>query len=394
MKTNHFKITILALAGALAFTNCDRNEPTPNTAANGEGKFIIMTDTPESDRENTHFTSTLEKGVLNPSGAVENSVADLAEIVINGKTYAKEQNAFTEFGLNASNQMNEIRRIPAANWRGVTVSLGDNKALAYRADYLTDGIVPFEVYDVAAMTVIKSGTFNLPVITGHSIWPNNIIKRGNQILLPYMMTNDETYSSVDTGYVAIYNAADYSLIKILKDTRINSLGYNFFDDHFFDTNGDLYLSNVTSYYWGLSETQPSAVIRIKAGEDVIDNSYLFNITEKVGNEYSNGLFYIGNKKALTRVFKKSITANDYSKYANGYSMETWLLDLNANNAVKLDIPLSKNPYVNFVRLNNGKVAIPSNTADGNYIYIFDPNSNTISKGLEYQGADIREVFSF
>ena len=197
-----------------------------------------------------------------------------------------------------------------------------------------------------------------------------------------------------TGFGAVTDATSYTRVSIMKDTRTNAIGYNFMDDHYFDTNGDLYISTCNSYYWGLNETTPSGILRVEAGQNIFDPTFFFNISSKVNNEFSNGLFHMGNGKAITRVFVKSITADDYDKYANGYSMETWIIDINDNSAEKLNIPLSKSPSVNFLRLPDGKIAIPSNTASGNFVYIYNPTDNSITKGLEYVGEDFREILQF
>ena len=381
---------------SLCLFSCKKNEPAPDSKDTSDEKFVLIIDNKIDDGFNiSHFASSVESGKLSIVQANESNIAGDLETVINGKTYGKGESVFAEYGINpTTNRLEILRKTPAALWLGTVTDIGNNRVISYKFDYFSDGKVPYQVFDIANMTLIKDGTFDLQVLPNHSAFPNSIIKRNNELLVTYMVTDNNTYASVDTAYIDIFNATDFSFKKRITDSRANSLGYNFMDDHFFDINGDLYISTSNSYYWGLNETQPSSIVRIKAGEDKFDTSYLFNITSKVGNEFSNGLFGIGNKKALTRVFKKSITADEYSKYSSGYSMETWEIDLNNNSAKKLEIPLSKFPHVNFLRLKNGKIAIPSNTANGNFIYIYNPTDGSIIKGLEYENGDVREVLEF
>jgi hypothetical protein len=72
-----------------------------------------------------------------------------------------------------------------------------------------------------------------------------------------------------------------------------------------------------------------------------------------------------------------------------YQNEWYVIDLSSQTATKLDVPLSRgNGDGNPIKTTDGLAALVVNSADGNFIYTYNPSKNETKKGITYLGANV------
>src|SRR5690606_2760996 len=146
---------------------------------------------------------------------------------------------------------------------------------------------------------------------------------------------------------------------------------------FIDEAGDLYF--VTDPVYNYDYTSPSVIYRIKSGQTVLDNTYYFDLSANTSGGKGAAMWYIGNGKAIirTRVAGQSIDA-DHSftvvNVQNGSFIKT------------LDLPADKGErMVQAVIVEDGKAYIAVNSADKDYIWEYNPATESLTPGAEFIG---------
>ncbi len=153
-------------------------------------------------------------------------------------------------------------------------------------------------------------------------------------------------------------------------------------------NGDIYMITNTGDRWGATPNKPSAIYKIKAGENTFDANYFFDLSAiSNGNREYYGLWDLGNGKALTRVGRQGLLTT-FDDYTSTDVFDYYLIDLVAKTRTKLDLPLSKVVHASTVLVENGiaYIAVASSTA-GNYVWSYNISSGVLTKGLEIKGVD-------
>src|SRR5690606_8916699 len=146
-------------------------------------------------------------------------------------------------------------------------------------------------------------------------------------------------------------------------------------------NGDMYFLTSWNINWtGVGERSPKNILRIKKGEDELDDSYYLDVLEETGHEAAAGLFMdLGNGRAILKYQEEQGNLNNEF----GYS----IIDLATGKEYrKLDeIPVNFGGERN-VLVENGKAYIAVKTAgDKDYIYIYDSATDKVTKGMELAG---------
>lgn len=179
--------------------------------------------------------------------------------------------------------------------------------------------------------------------------------------------------------VAVVDYPAMTLNKTLTDTRTTTAGGPtvYAKASFVDENGDLYF--VTDPVYNYDYESPSIIYRIKNGETELDASYSFDLSSKTSGGMGAAMWYIGNGKAIirTRVAGESIDA-DHS---------FTIVDVrNGSFIKKLDLPADKGErMVQAVIVEDGKAYIAVNSADKDYIWEYDPATESLKTGAEFIG---------
>ncbi len=208
--------------------------------------------------------------------------------------------------------------------------------------------------------------------------------RGDKLYVGYGFgstdySNYPTMTYYQKALVATFNYPAMTLAASTEDTRTTGAGgpIVYAPCSFVDENNDLYF--ISDPVYNYDYTSPSAIYRIKSGSNVIDNSYYFDFSATVNDGKGPAMWYIGNGKAIirTRVAGQSIdTDHSFS-----------IVNVHTGAFVKtLDLPADKGErMVQAVVVEDGKAYIAVNSADRDFVYVYDPIADTLTKGVEIVG---------
>lgn len=394
MKKPLFKLG-LAFTLLLSISACKKDGETKPVETDDSYKYLLALSLPTIDSYPFHLLKEVESGTANISESQE--IPDLPDNVpVAGKDgflYLNSAEKLTKYEVGADGILKSLGSVPNTGISGGPVStfIGDNRLLVSTGPrQAAISTFNYQIINTESMSVASSGTITLPIDEGSMAIPSIYIHRDGKVFVPYLHTNTD-YESYDRAPVAIFNAATMAYEKTIYTDKAAGLGYSIVSSHAIAENGDLYIIACNSDYWALNENIPSGIVRIKSGQTEFDD-YFFNISEKVGGNHTGGMIYAGNNKAVVQVFRSDLV-NTFRDYQNGFVLEYYVVDLATKSVQKLDIPLTKWPRRTLGLLENGKVAIVGNTeTEGNNIYIYDPATNVVTKGLSYVGTETISTF--
>lgn len=253
-----------------------------------------------------------------------------------------------------------------------------------------NNVMSYNIVNVSNMTVTKTGSINLTgLATGDkAIYLSGCILRGSRLYLPYAVYNSG-WTSTEVSYLASVDYPAMTNLSITSDTRSAYAGS--FSSVIPSTvllNGDIYMITNTGDRWAVTPNKPSAVYKIKAGENAFDTSYFFDLSAiSGGNREFYGFWDLGNGKAITRLGRADLLKTFQDYFATDV-FEYYLVDVVAKTKTKLDLPLSKVVHASPVLVESGKayIAVASSTS-GNFVYTYDIASGSLTKGLEIKGVD-------
>ncbi|MDR6342801.1 hypothetical protein HNQ91_005888 [Filimonas zeae] len=195
------------------------------------------------------------------------------------------------------------------------------------------------------------------------------------------------YGSSDTVYLAQTSYPGMQLQQITKDARstypgnVNTAQQNTFDDE----KGNFYFLSCPGIVRGANPTQPTAIYRIKAGEQTPDSSYFFNISASAVHNHAYGLWYIGNNEAILRSERKDLFATFEEHYKVPH-IEYYVINLQTQAVQKLNLPLDRGSSRTCVLAEGEKVYISVNDGKGgNDIWIYNTHTKAVTKGLHLAG---------
>ncbi|ABG57550.1 DUF4374 domain-containing protein [Cytophaga hutchinsonii] len=286
--------------------------------------------------------------------------------VSNNKLYVDKEILFTEL-----------------DWSSVVWA--DDETLVMFGTNADQNKIRYAILNTSTMVVKSSGDLSVNALTTGMAAYNVCFAqyRDNKIFLGYGMRSNwdnwPVMESADKAMVAVIDYATMTVDKTLEDARSTSPGgpnvycpYSFVDE-----NNDLYF--ITDPVDGYNYTQPSYIYKIKSGETELDATYDFNFSSTVSNGMAAAIWYIGEGKAIIRtcVAGTSIDAD------HSYS----IVDVHSGAFIKtLDLPADKGErYVQSVVIEDGKAYIAVNSSDRDYVWIYDPKTDALTKGIEFVG---------
>lgn len=225
---------------------------------------------------------------------------------------------------------------------------------------------------------------------GFAMW------RDNRLWLGYTYhyaNRQKGYGSSDTVYVSRMTWPGMKPEYTGKDPRstypgnVNTAQQNTFKDE----KGDFYFLACPGIVRGANPYQPTAVYRIKAGEQTLDSTYFFNISASAVQNHAYGLWYLGHSKALLRSERKDLFITYKEHYLIPHN-EYFEVDLQSREVRKLNLPLDKGSSRTCVLVENDKAYITINDGKGNNdVWIYNPADRRLTKGLHLEG-DIDYIF--
>lgn len=300
--------------------------------------------------------------------------------------YQGSDSRFRKFSTSDEGVMTPVEQIPIRNAPGGS---GMSSATWLDADrlYFTIGADEFRVVNVRSMKVEQAGKLAIPDLADHEKTVRFAIGRDDRIFVGYDFL-DDTFSSVDTLYVAVYDR-QFKLLKTLKDTRSSTAGlFGNTPVASVDEKGDIYFVSSPNDYFGRNPDKPVGVFRIRKGQDELDPSYFFNLDAAFGNN-GNSFFYMGNGKALTQRLRADLLPPE-GNYITDFAIDWYVIDVYAQSAVKLDVPLHAEPEHSCVKLNDGRTLFPANTREGVFAYLYDHRTGELKRGQRAEG--LRQIW--
>jgi len=244
-----------------------------------------------------------------------------------------------------------------------------------------------------------TGTINTLTMThngelGFFSWLQQV---GDKVYAPYFCIGGPgggfNTAHPDSTWIAVFNYADMSLNKIIRDNRTSSIGRYFRNGLSVQENGDVYgfSSAVATTSNTLSSTKPSAVVRIKSGATEFDKSYLLNFENLSGGMNITNWQYLGNSIYLTQATTKA----EKGAYTDGLNIG--ILNV-ADGTYKPVTGMPAKADIASITYNNytpkdGKTGyIGVNLKDGtSYVYKVDATTLAATRGLQVEGGTITAV---
>lgn len=183
----------------------------------------------------------------------------------------------------------------------------------------------------------------------------------------------------DSVWIAIYDNTNFENPKILRDNRLSHATTRFRSQYYKNIVAD---DNSNVYVFSSSPidgtTKKSGVIRIKAGTEIFDPSFYFDIETVAGRRLFN-VWHITGDYFLLQMFTESTSSSDDAKRlaifnAAGSGSFTWVQGMPDVSVIGA---FGKTPLAD-----NGKFYIPVTTTDDQQpaIYVINPATATATKG--------------
>lgn len=232
-------------------------------------------------------------------------------------------------------------------------------------------------------------------------WPTSTHLAGDKLYVSFYPLHGTSWETplVDKAYVTVYSYPGLEYLKTIEDDRTSPIGYYGGQPSLVTTeSGDIYTISSSSYFAGFTHvSQPSGVLRIKAGATEFDQDYFFNVEEDYGYKIQNAV-YAGGGKAVARISDpESDTGREvqWAGFGNFDVMEVAVIDLEARTLTRVsEIPVHAGQYQTPYLVEDGKVymSIRQNETGKAYVYRIDPETATAERGAEIDGIELQGIF--
>ena len=387
------KLGLIALLSVLMFSSCKKDEDENNSSVEVRSNGVLLEVGNDEDAfYPLHYIANAEAGeadIVNAS-EVPNSEGVIMLFMKDGYAYVNDYTGetFKKLQIAEDGSLTDVGRVPNLGVGGsplYTFLDGERLLMSSTQPETPDGVISYQIINTSTMTEESTGTFTLPVkgTNGNStyaaVYANAYVNFGGKIYIPFVETDEDYTLLYEKASVGVYNASTMAYEKVIYADKTSSLLSGFSSGAATSESGDLYMSSSNTNEWAYDQSVPSGIVRIKSGETKFDADYFLDITAATGF-HSLGMVYAGNDRAVVQVF------NDLSD--TDFYIEYYVADLASKTMTKLDVPASDSPVRrSFTLLDNGNVAIISNNATENTLYIYNSISGVVTKGLTYTGTD-------
>ncbi|SDL82350.1 DUF4374 domain-containing protein [Pedobacter antarcticus] len=342
-------------------------------------------------------TNSLDKGTLKPEDdgiKLYGSVMDRDIIVHQGFYYhLNRKKPIFEKYKKQGKTLKTIASIPLEDFYIENFKWIDDQTLLLTGLSNKQALkVRYMLLNTAEMRVISAGF--IPVEVPGSIYSaisvGIVEPKDKEVLIGYTFhrqTSASSYTTSDTTYMAVYTFPEMKLRKLTKDTRSTYPGgMNTIQPYsFYDEKKDYYLMTCPGIALGNRTELPTAIMRIKAGDTVLDPDYFFNISDSPIKNHAYGIWYLGNGKAIIRSERKDLFKGLNDHYSTPH-FEFYILDLAKKTTTKLDLPLDKGTRKQCVIVQDDIAYIAVNSPkEGNYVWIYNIKDGSLKRGLQMSG---------
>ena len=392
------KKVILLLTSAtfsLFLYSCSQQPETSNMLA---GKNYSMYILGKDGKEYIVETNSLDSGKILPEqqGAMLDAKAMDRDIIVKDGSYYhlnRKKAKLSKYNVQ-KDSLHTVASIPLKDFSIENyLWVGKDSLLLTGLDIKGFKQAKYVLIETGKMDLLSSGSLAIPQPSGKltSMSIGFVELRKNHLFVGYtyhQQLSSSNYTTSDTTYIAELGYPQMNLLKIDKDTRstypggINTVqSYSFNDEH-----NNYYFMSCPGIALGNRPDRPSGIFRIKAGDESLDKDYFINISSSLINNHAYGMWYIGNNKAIIRSERKDLFKGLGDHYSTAH-FEFYLIDLAAARVIKkLNLPLDKGTRREciIVKDNMAYIAVNSST-QGNFIWIYNPKTDDLKKGLELAG---------
>ena len=392
------KKVILLLTSAtlsLFLYSCSQQPETSNMLA---GKNYSMYILGKDGKEYIVETNSLDSGKILPEqqGAMLDAKAMDRDIIVKDGSYYhlnRKKAKLSKYNVQ-KDSLHTVASIPLKDFSIENyLWVGKDSLLLTGLDIKGFKQAKYVLIETGKMDLLSSGSLAIPQPSGKltSMSIGFVELRKKHLFVGYtyhQQLSSSNYTTSDTTYIAELGYPQMNLLKIDKDTRstypggINTVqSYSFNDEH-----NNYYFMSCPGIALGNRPDLPSGIFRIKAGDESLDKDYFINISSSLINNHAYGMWYIGNNKAIIRSERKDLFKGLGDHYSTAH-FEFYLIDLAAARVIKkLNLPLDKGTRREciIVKDNMAYIAVNSST-QGNFIWIYNPKTDDLKKGLELAG---------
>lgn len=343
-------------------------------------------------------TSSLANGTLSPENdgvQIEADKISRADLVKDGFYYDLDDRTgqFVKYTIE-DKKLKQVATIALKNFSIENFEwFGGDTLLLTGLNHIKDSEVVYSLITTTDMKVVKTGKMDIPKPQGvfNNISVGVVERRNNQLLIGYtyhQLLSPSNYHTSDTVYLSTLSYPEMKAEKLTKDTRSTYPGgINTIQPYAFNNEqGDYYLMTCPGIALGNRPELPTALMRIKKGEDQIDQSYFFDLSNSIIQNHAYGMWYLGRNYAIVRSERKDLYKDLNDHYETAH-FSYYLIDV-ANRKVieRLNLPLDRGTRKNCVIVEGDLVYIAINSkTDGNYIWQYNLKTKALQKGLKLNG---------
>ena len=384
------QLSSIAILSALLISSCkidDDNNEVQEVIEVGSSGILLEVGNDEDAYYPLHYIENAEEGQADIVDASE--VPDSEGVIMlfmkDGYAYVNDYTGetFKKIKIAEDGTLTDAGSVPTLGVSSLplfTFLDEDRLLLSSTQSYAGDGVISYQIINISSMTEDGTGTFTLPLqgTAGNADFSyeqaDSYVNFEGKIYIPFVEAYDNESAIYEEAYVAVYDATTLEYEKVISSDKTASLMSGWNPGSAISESGDLYIASSNTNQWNGNESVPSGIVRINSGETEFDNDYFLDITAATGL-HSLGMVYAGNNKAVVQIF-------------NGDLIEYHVADLSTKSVTKLEIPEGDYPVRrSFTLLENGNVAIISNNATENALYIYNSESGAVTKGLIYDGTE-------
>lgn len=393
MKKN---VLLLLTVGTFLVVSCKKDKET-NTPTNPESSskyvFVVYSDGTSGEAANYIVTAdNLTTGEVSiKNNGVETSAYSflVQNNTLFGITYA-DYGPTQAFKLNSQGTLEISGNQVNTEFTGAYTTIDDN---AYVGVSLGGGRDNPEAtlykFDAVNIKVDSRKSFRTDMLDNGEIASyNGVMEVGNKLYMPlvsYPGIAGQVTKFVDSAWIGVFNKSTLEFQKVIREGRIGPIG------NWFGMQGINQISNGDVYAWSTSASNsahtaknPSAIIKINATTDEVDESYFFDVEEETGKKIARGT-YLKEGKFLMTLYQTSEIGS-----VSGGIVNLAIVDvINKSVTAVTGVPNhAQMPYDNktFVDDNGNTAYYVFKNNEGNfYVYKVDVASASATQGARFVG---------
>lgn len=389
MKITTRIVTLLFLSSTVFLSACDDDD---NNSPSAKGNYVLEVRSTDGNTIALHPVEDVTTGQAEIADAFEGLFSwYVADWDGNKSLFSADidPGKYTKYTL--TDRIAVSQQLPLADDYTPSANLKLDDDRVWYVRNIDGPTVYWDVLNTTSMTIEDEGSFELPVASGKALGAGFAMKNGSNLIFGYREADETTYADAEVK-IAVLDGSTYEVKNTDSDSRSCGAGNAYTQGSFRTENGDVYFPTLSFAYGGNNPDKPSGFMRVKNNATQIDDSYFLNVKEKVnGNSLTGPLVYLGDNKVLAQVVREDLVEDgDYwGVLSDVYQNEWYVIDLSAQTATKLDVPLSRgNGDGNPILTSNGLGAFVVNSSEGNFIYTYNPANGETKQGITYIGANV------